>query len=132
MIEVSPGDEVVVYYQVYDLASGPVSDATVTADLIDSNGNKIYEGIEFSYIGGNGIYVCKFTAPDEDGYYVLDIAGSYSGGIIYDIRTIHVRSEYRRIESVVDIIAMVKLVELLIATFTVLDAISGEIVDFNP
>lgn len=69
--EYAPDAEGTLYAEVLDAAGDPVNDATVSLDLMDSDGNLELDGVSMTYIAGSdGIYKYDFTAPSDEGTYI--------------------------------------------------------------
>jgi len=69
--EYAPDADGTIYVEVLDAAGDPVNDATVSLDLMDSDGNLELDGVSMDYIAGSdGIYKYDFTAPSDEGTYI--------------------------------------------------------------
>lgn len=90
--EYVPDESGTIFIQVLDEDGVPVNDATVVLTMWDTDGNKELDGVSATYIAAsNGIYHYDFTAPSDDGVYVVDVTTSSPTG--YGSTEIHVSSE---------------------------------------
>lgn len=81
-----PSEEITLYVAVLDASGDPVTDATVTLDIRDSDGNLEVNDGAMAHVS-DGVYEYDWTIPaGEDYYYVVYTAVTY--GISYD--TLHV------------------------------------------
>ena len=70
----SPSEPAVVYAQVFNENDEPVSTATVTLNLLESDGTKFLDSIIMTYIQySNGLYKYAFTAPTTIKRFVADV-----------------------------------------------------------
>jgi hypothetical protein len=70
----SPSEPAVVYAQVFNENDVPVSTATVTLSLLESDGTKFLDSVAMTYIqSSNGLYKYAFTAPTTIKRLVADV-----------------------------------------------------------
>ena len=75
--EYSPGENAVIYAQVFDGNGDPANTATVILNLFRVDGSKLYTDEAMSYISGsNGIYQFAFAAPDTAGRMIADVSAT--------------------------------------------------------
>lgn len=93
IIEYRPGESATVFVQLLTAAGTPVNAGTVLATLTDSDGNDEWTDQPMSYMAGSdGIYSYDFTAPYDDGEYVLT-ARSTAPVVTYGSTEIYVNTD---------------------------------------
>ena len=86
-----PGEDGTLYAQVLDGAGDPVNNATTVLSIYSSNGTVVLGSVNMTYITGTaGLYGYNFTAPSEEGSYVVEVISANPTG--YGSDSMHVTS----------------------------------------